>query len=196
MYYHFELGMNGLLDSGVTSEKKSVHFAAPVNTGYGKKVPIEGNTYPYKEDIKATEWEATHYNWTGEYWEVDLDTVIEVMRKLCRAADEVSVEPEVVYESESLEPWRGEIELDDGGHETFEFIMGPTEGDERVSRSWAEDAAELGNYDSVGEFAERFNFDVVDDEVLFEDIEEPSEVGEVNGTPEAAKADDSYDLTG
>lgn len=196
MYYQFEVGMNGLLESGVTSEKKRVHFDSPVTSSYGKKVPIKGKTYPYKEDIKATEWENTHYDWTGEYWQVDLDTVRDVIRMVARAADEVSCDPEVVYESDSMEPWRGEIELEEEGGETFEFIMGPTEGDERVSRSWAEDAAEVGNYDSVEDFADEFNFDVVDDEVLFGDLDNPSEVGEVNGEPEADQADEKYDLVG
>lgn len=196
MYYEFELGMNGLLEAGVTSGKKAIHFEAPENTSYGRKVPITGDTYKYKADIKDHDWNVTHHEWTGEYWRVDLDAVREVMNTVCRAAGVISADPELVYDADSLTEYEGEIELDGEGSETFEFILGVGEGDERVSRSWAEDAAELGNFGGVEEFAERFNFEVVDDEVLFGEYENPEEVGEVIGEPPVEEAGDQYDLTG
>lgn len=178
MYYLFELGRNGLLEADIMGNQGTVHFDEPERTNYGKKVPIKGNTYPFKDDIKAADWDTTHHEWTGDYWRVDLEPVSVVVESLCEVADTVTADPEVVYQSDSLAQFRGKIEIDEDSGETFEFLRGPVEGDERVSRSWAEDAAETGNFDSVEEFADRFNFDVVDDEVLFDDYDDSTaEVG-------------------
>jgi len=178
MYYQFEIQENGMVDADVSSDKGEVHFNDPARGDYGKVVPITGNTYPYKDEIKETDWEETHRRWNkqAEYWQADLDTIRRVINQVCRYCPDVTVEPEVVEESGSLKEFRGEISI--GEKETFEFLSGPNEGDERVSRSWAEDAAEVGNYDGVEDFAEQYNLNVVDDKELFDDYEEEYDVDE------------------
>jgi hypothetical protein len=169
-FYRFDLARNGLLEPFVAGSQGEVHFDEPESTQYGNKVPIRGNTYVYKDDIKTHDWDKTHHEWTGEYWRVDCDSVRVVIHTLCQVCDSVTVAPETVYESDSMTDFEGKIDIDEEGDDTFEFLMGPVSGDERVSRSWAEDAAKTGNYESVEEFAEEFDFEVVSDEELFDEF--------------------------
>lgn len=189
MYYKFEIQENGMVEPDVQSEEGVVHFDKPKRGDFQKVVPIKGDTYSYKDDIKATEWEDTHRKWNGEYWQADCDSIRLVINKVCRVCQDVTVHPDVVEESESLKEFRGKFEIgEEDTNETFEFYTGPKEGDERVSRSWAENAAEVGNFE-FEEFVDEFNLDVVDDEELFKDYEESNmdEAGQVVGSADAIK---------
>jgi hypothetical protein len=189
MYYKFQIQENGMIDADIAGDELSIHFDKPESTGYGDKVPILGDTYSVKDQIKSEDWDTTHHEWTGDYWRVDLDTVRVVINNVCRVVKAVSVDPEVVYESDSMTEFEGKIELDDGKDETFEFVLGPGGGDKRCSRSWAESAAERGNYEDVEEFAEKFNLEVVDDKVLYGEIEGPEEVDGIPGSSNAGVED-------
>jgi len=178
MHYHFEIQPNGMIQPDVAGEEGVVHFDEPVRGDYGKVVPIRGDTYSFKDEIMECDWEETHRKWNGDYWQADLDTIREVINQICSFCDDVTVHKDVVEESESMAEFRGKFDIGYSGDETFEFISGPQEGDGRVSMSWAEDAAEVGNYSSVEEFAEEFDFEVVPDKELFDDYEDEHDVDE------------------
>lgn len=178
MYYRFTIANNGMIEPDIAGDDGEVHFDEPIRGDYGKVVPIRGDTYAYKDDIKSCDWDETHRKWNGDVWIADLDTIRQVVNSICRVCDDVTVHPKVVYRSDSMTEFEGKVDIDEHGKETFEFMRGPVEGDDRVSQSWAEDAARVGNYDSVEEFAEKFDFEVVPDKELFDDHKEEHDVEE------------------
>lgn len=89
------------------------------------------------------------------------------------AAVGVSIHAKSVVEDRSWGRLRKSIDIDDGRDEDSELrlMAGPGSPMEGVSRSWAEDAAEVGCFESAEAFADKFGLNIVEDEEAKEIVE-------------------------
>lgn len=154
--------------------ESQVHFGKPGDNVDNNMVPITGETYPAKDTIKEADYARTSRGWYDNVWACKVDTLDEVAVALLKEGWEVSVEAQAAMKCNNLAPMLEDY-LIDNGHCEVRFKKPPSEEDRRVSRSWAEGAAQLGNFDSVDEFAGKFDLVVVDDEVLMRDMGVDSE---------------------
>lgn len=163
--YGFSYDGSGELDAYTVQDEKRAHFGDIGNYGgYPNKVPVEGDTYPIKENIKSTNWNKTKYDWTGDVWAIHIDGLRDVIEAVLERYDEVSVEVDTVHECGELSEFHDEIKTGPDSDDILSFERKPMGDKDGVPESWAKDAARLGNFDSVEEFAERFNFNVLPDE--------------------------------
>lgn len=145
---------------------------------------ITGKTYEHKEKIKKLPYGDDGTRWTGEWWEVNKSMVTELCAVLCIAAVDVCVHSKCVAKDEDWGSLRKRIDIDEGREEDskLRIVAGPKSPMEGVSRSWAEDAAEVGNFDDADDFAEEYGLNIIEDEEAKEmlegdDDEKDSEVG-------------------
>jgi len=170
IYYGFTWEGGQGLDAYTTGKKKRVHFGEIGSYGGYEKVPVRGDTYPVKDNIKSTEWSNTHYDWTGELWAVDAGGLREVIEAVLERVDEVSVEVGTVHACDALSEFHDEVSAGKDSDDVMSLQRKPLGNKDGVPESWAKDAAKLGNYDSVGEFADEFNLTVLPDSE-FTDLE-------------------------
>jgi len=138
---------------------------------------IHGNTYQHKDLIKKLPYGHEGSEWTGEVWAVNKEMTTELAAVLTIAGVDVTIEGGAVAEDDGWGHLREEIELPGDDNASIQVMVGPSGPGDKVSRSWAEDAAEKGNYDSVEEFAEQFNLDVASDEEMQKVLEDDDDEG-------------------
>lgn len=155
-------GGDGLVAYTVGEEKR-VHFGEIGKYEGYEKVPVTGDTYPVKDNIKSTEWENTHYSWTGDVWVVDASGLREVIESVLERVDEVSAHVDTVHECGALSEFHDKVQVSKDSDDVMSFQRKPLGNKDGVPESWAKDAAKLGNFDSVDEFADRFNLEVLPD---------------------------------
>jgi len=172
-------GPTGEISVGInpTDEMHDVYIREPGSGTDDKWCKIVGDTYQHKEKIKKLDY--GQVEWTGDYWQVLEDKVTEVCSVLLIAGVDVGLDAGAVASDRDWGYLREEVELDDdlGGveEETLRIMVPPDGPTDKVSRSWAEDATEVGNYDSVEEFAEEFGLNVESDEEMKERLESSDE---------------------
>lgn len=129
---------------------------------------VHGRTYENKDLIKKLPYGSHGTEWTGDVWAVNKDMTTELAAVLTIAGVDLTVEAGVVAEDEDWGHLREEIDLPGDNDDTITVRVGPGGPGDKVSRTWAEEAAETGNYDSVEEFADQFNLEVASDEEMQE----------------------------
>jgi hypothetical protein len=132
--------------------------------------PVEGNSYPYKDDIKKLPYGDDGTQWTGDVWAVNPRKTAELVAVLLGAGARVSLEASCLEYDEDWGRLRKEILLDDDSGEKLRVMHPPYGDDNKVPRSWVESASSLGNFDSVEEFAENFDLNVVSDKEAKEEL--------------------------
>lgn len=134
-----------------------------------KHCKISGDTYPAKDDIKEIGYGNKGAEWTGEYWQCHHSRTADLATILMVRFHDVAIDAMAVAHCEGWGPLREGIEIDDSGEETYTVMQGPEGDDNHVSRSWAEDAADVGNYSSAEEFADEFGLEIVSDQQIKEE---------------------------
>jgi len=155
-----------------TDYEGEVHIKAPGDGIGDSHCRIEGNTYQHKDLIKKLPYGNDGAEWTGEVWAASSDMTSDLAAVLSIAAVGVTINAEAVA---SDEEWGGLIDEVDGigdDDEEETVMVGPSGPGEGVSRSWAEQAAETANYDTVDEFIEHFEVSVVSDDVMADIVEQ------------------------
>lgn len=154
-----------------TQETGDVHIKEPGEDIDDDLCRIHGDTYNSKDLIKKLPYGRSGTQWNGEVWTVHKKSTADLCAVLKIAARDVTLDSRAIAHDDDWGILQEEIELDEGGNETYKVINGPSDPGQGVSRSWAEDAADLGNYDSADAFAEQFNLEIVEDS----DMEERAE---------------------
>jgi len=132
--------------------------------------PIEENSYPYKETIKELPYGNEGSQWTGDVWAVNPRRTADLVAMLVMDEAEVTVEANCLQYDEDWGKLRREIVLDEDRNEKL-CVVHPPYGDEnKVPRSWVEDASRMANFSSVEEFADEFGLNVVPDEEAFDEL--------------------------
>lgn len=144
---------------------------------------ITGNTYNAKDDIKKLPYGDDGTQWNGEVWLVNKHKVAELTAVLMKAGYSLTIDGKAVSHCDDFGELREEVDLPGDEDGTVDVMYGPHGDNDEVSCSWAEDAADLGNYDDVETFADKFGLTIVEDEVIRERHNvtsgEPSEVDDL-----------------
>lgn len=177
-------GPTGKIDVGLepTNDYHDIFIQKPGSGSGDDMCKISGDTYQHKKKIKKLPYGDNGSQWTGDYWEVNKNLTSDLCAVLKVVAVDVCIHSRAVVSDDGWKSLRKEIDIDDpvGSDETLRLMAGPDSPMEGVSRSWAEDAAETGNFDSVEEFAESFGLNVIDDEEAEDKLDEPEEYNDEN----------------
>ena len=150
--------------------EQEVHIGDIDESVAGGACPITGNSYPYKDTIKELPYGDDGTQWTGDVWVVNPRKTTELVALLLDDGASVSLDASVLEYDEDWGVLRREILLDDEGSEVLRVMHPPYGDDNKVPESWAKSAGDLGNFDSVEEFAERFDLNIVPDEEAKEEL--------------------------
>jgi len=165
--YGFSYNDDNELVAYAVDEKKEVHLGRIGDYGGYKKVPVKGNTYPVKENIKATDWTKTKYDWTGDVWAVSAKGLRDIIEAVLEVYDEVSAVKDTVRECDELSEFHQEIRADKRTDEVIKFVYNVIGAKDDITREMAEMAASKGNYESPEEFANDFGYNIVPKEEFF-----------------------------
>lgn len=180
VYYLFEEGSSGRqygfgdnksrLSADVTNTHADIHVHEPQQVDGETRCKLTGDTYPAKETIKSTEYSRTGYGWFGEFWAAYPTGLHELIPALVKDGYSVSSDQEPVQTCDGLADFHKVILMGQDNPEYFVFERGPEGDNGLVSESWAESAAELGNWDSVEAFCDRFGLEPMEDEKLMDKL--------------------------
>jgi len=166
-----------MLELEPTDEMHDVFIDEPGSGGADHMCAVVGNTYPVKDEIKELPYGNDGTQWNGDEWEVDEEMTATLCNVLCDEEVDLAIHAKAVVSDDDWGDLRHEIEVDDGivEEETVRLMAGPESPMEGVSRSWAEDAAEVGGFESAEEFAEEFGLNVIEDDEAEEELGEDSD---------------------
>lgn len=151
-----------------TTEEGEIHIKGDDESGTAGMCDISGDTYQHKELIKKLPYGDTGTEWTGETWVVAKDQTANLAGVLTIAGVKATLDARAIATDDDWGELREEIDLPGDDNETVKVMRGPEGPDNKVSRSWAEDAARVGRYEDAETFADEFGLDVVPDEEIME----------------------------
>lgn len=165
-----------------TDEYHDIFVGKPGSGDGDDMCKVSGETYQAKDDIKELPYGSDGTEWTGEYWQVSEGATAALCSVLLHEDWDVCIHAEAVVSDESWGNLRKEIDVGDSLHtdETLHLMAGPESPMEGVSRSWAEDAAQVGKFGSAEEFADEFGLNIIEDDEAEEKLDDPEEYQEEN----------------
>lgn len=153
-----------MADAKVVDSVGTVHIDAP-GTGSGNSYcQITGETYQNKEAIKDANYGRTDRRFNDGVWECLTEGASEVVACLLNARVGVTCDPWVVIEGDFPAIFQSHARSFEAADDEKSFIYVEEGGKKIVSKSQAKDMAMLANFDSVEEFSETFNIQVLPDE--------------------------------
>jgi hypothetical protein len=171
-----------VLDCEPTDGYHDIFVGEPGSGGSDDMCKISGETYQAKDDIKELPYGSDGTEWTGEYWQVNEEATAGLCSVLIHEDWDLCIHAKAVVADESWGSLRKEVDVGDSLHteETLHLMAGPESPMEGVSRSWAEDAAQVGKFDSAEDFADEFGLNIIEDDEAEEELDNPEEYQEDN----------------
>jgi|APHM01.1.fsa_nt_gi hypothetical protein len=168
------------VDLDVTKREGTLHIGDVDESIASGVCPIEGNSYPYKETIKELPYGDKGSQWTGDVWAVNPRRTADLVAMLVMEEADVTIEAACLQYDEDWGELRREIVLDEDKNESLSVVHPPYGPDNKVPRSWAEDAGRMANYTDVQEFADDFDLNIVPDKEAYDDLGLDDEDDEVS----------------
>jgi len=155
-----------------TEDTGQVHIEEPGDGIMDHQCRVSGDTYNNRKLIKKLPYGDDGSEWTGETWAVAKHKTSDLAAVLSIAAVKVTIDSDAIASDEGWGHLRSEVVDKPESDDSVEVMVGPGDPGDKVSRSWAEDAAKTGNYDSADEFAEAFSLEIASDEEMKQVLED------------------------
>jgi len=151
-----------------TTDRGDIHIKGDKESGTDGMCDVVGDTYQHKEVIKKLPYGDTGTEWTGDVWAVSTDQTANLAGVLTIAGIGATLDARAIAVDDDWGELREEIDVPGDDNETIRVMRGPEGPGDKVSRSWAEDAARVGRYEDAETFADEFGLEVAPDEEIME----------------------------